>query len=73
MMILAPAMRHSVGRPTHGNGGRHVNPMERPCPPPSDLAETYIVKDEIRTARRCGFCRKMNLTVRHKTKKVAKK
>ena len=23
MMILASAMRHSVGRPAHGNGGRH--------------------------------------------------
>ena len=22
-MILASAMRHSVGRPAHGNGGRH--------------------------------------------------
>lgn len=30
--------------------------------------ENRIVNHKIRTACRCGFCHKMNLTVRHKTK-----
>ena len=38
MMILASAMRHSVGRPATGMGGGTINPMERPCQPPSDPA-----------------------------------
>ena len=38
MMILASAMRHSVGRPATGMGGGTINPMERLCQPPSDPA-----------------------------------
>lgn len=38
MMILASAMRHSVGRPATGMGGGTKNPMERLCQPPSEPA-----------------------------------
>lgn len=37
-MILASAMRHSVGRPATGMGGGTKNPMERLCQPPSEAA-----------------------------------
>lgn len=30
-------MRHSVGRPAHGNGGRHGNTYGAVHPPPSDF------------------------------------
>ena len=35
MMILALATSQSRA-PRHKHGGRHNNPMERPCPPPSE-------------------------------------
>ena len=38
IMILASAMRHSVGRPATGMGGGTKNPMERPSQPPSEPA-----------------------------------
>jgi len=38
MMILASAMRHSVGRPATGMGGGTNDPMERICQPPSEVA-----------------------------------
>ena len=41
MMILALAMRHSVGRPATGMGGGTINPMERLCPPPSESAFVF--------------------------------
>ena len=41
MMILASAMRHSVGRPATGMGGGTKNPMERLCQPPSEAAFVF--------------------------------
>lgn len=32
--------------------------MERPCPPLSELPLNIHVNHSIRTAQRCGFCRK---------------
>ena len=45
MMILASAMRHSVGRPATGMGGG-AKPMERPCQPPSALPLNIRYKTE---------------------------
>ena len=42
MMILASAMRHSVGRPATGMGGGTLNPMERLCQPPSESAFVFV-------------------------------
>lgn len=36
-MILASAMRHSVGRPAMGMGGGTERPMERLCLPPFEM------------------------------------
>ena len=36
IMILALATRHRVERPAISMGGGTENPMERPCPPPSE-------------------------------------
>ena len=46
IMILASAMRHSVGRPATGMGGG--KPMERPCQPPSGPLFTLESEIEIR-------------------------
>ena len=58
MMILALAMRHSVGRPATGMGGGTINPMERLCPPPSESAFAFYREHmEYRTANLCEICR----------------
>ena len=49
MMILASAMRHSVGRPATGMGGGTKNPMERLCQPPSEPAFA-LYREQLNTA-----------------------
>ena len=43
--------------PRHGNGGRHVRPMERLCQLPFESAYVFNVNCKSRTVYRCGFCR----------------
>ena len=47
MMILASAMRHSVGRPATGMGGGTKNPMERSASRRLNLPLFYIVNKRI--------------------------
>lgn len=42
MMILALAMRHSVERPAHGNGGRYEKTYGAARQPPSEAAFVFI-------------------------------
>ena len=48
-LILASAMRHSVGRPATGMGGGTKNPMERLCQPPSEPAFA-LYREQLNTA-----------------------
>lgn len=64
-LILASAMRHSVGRPATGMGGGTKNPMERLCQPPSDPAFVlYREQRNTEAAISAKFVGEMRLTVK---------
>ena len=64
MMILASAMRHSVGRPATGMGGGTLNPMERLCQPPSESAFLRREQRNTEAAISAKFVGEMRLTVK---------